>query len=79
VKHEEFPHPEGIPKPVCAACYSQIAADQERGIHGQEARKGNAAAPECDTFHGAAHEVQITKPAAFRALVPAICGECHSQ
>lgn len=77
-KHEEYPHPEGIPKPVCASCHQQVAAEHARGIHGQEIRKGNAAAPECSTCHGAAHEVQITKSAIFRAGVAETCGMCHS-
>ncbi len=79
VRHEEVPHPENIPKPVCANCHSRIAADQQRGIHGQEARKGNSAAPECNTCHGLAHQVQITQSAPFRTSVPEICGACHSE
>jgi len=78
VKHENYPHPDGIPKPVCASCHAQVAAEHARGIHGQEARKGNSAAPECGTCHGAAHEVQITESAKFRAAVPETCGMCHT-
>ena len=78
VKHEEYPHPEGIPKPVCASCHQQVASEHARGIHGQEIRKGNAAAPDCGTCHGAAHEIQSTKSAAFRAGVAETCGMCHS-
>ncbi len=78
VKHEEYPHPEGIPKPVCASCHRQVASEHARGIHGQEIRKGSAAAPDCGTCHGAAHEIQITKSAVFRAGVAETCGMCHS-
>ena len=78
IKHENYPHPDGIPKPVCASCHEQVAAEHARGIHGQEARKGNSAAPECGTCHGTAHEVQITGSATFRAAVPETCGMCHS-
>ena len=78
VKHEEYPHPEGIPKPVCASCHRQVASEHARGIHGQEIRKGGAAAPDCGTCHGAAHEIQITKSAVFRAGVAETCGMCHS-
>ncbi len=78
VKHEDYPHPEGIPKPACAGCHQQVAAEHARGIHGQELRKGNAAAPECATCHGAAHEVQGTKSTAFRAGVADTCGLCHT-
>lgn len=77
-KHEQYPHPEGIPKPVCASCHQQVAAEHARGIHGQEIRKGNAAAPGCGTCHGAAHEIQTTKSAAFHAGVAETCGMCHS-
>jgi cytochrome b subunit of formate dehydrogenase len=77
-RHEEYPHPEGIAKPVCATCHQQVAAEHARSIHGEEIRKGNAAAPECSTCHGAAHEVQGTKSATFRATVPGTCGMCHS-
>ncbi len=78
LKHEEYPHPEGIAKPVCASCHQQVAADFAQGIHAQETRKGNTAAPECETCHGAAHEIQSTRSAAFRAAVPETCGTCHS-
>jgi len=78
VKHEEYPHPAGIPKPVCGGCHPQVAAEHARGIHGQEIRKGNSAAPECNTCHGAAHEVQNTHTEKFRAAVPETCGMCHS-
>jgi len=78
VKHEEYPHPAGIPKPACAGCHQQVAAEHARGIHGQEIRKGNSAAPECNTCHGAAHEVQNTHTEKFRVAVPETCGMCHS-
>ena len=78
VKHEEYPHPSGIPKPVCAGCHQQIGAEHARSIHGQEIRKGNAAAPECATCHGAAHEVQVARSTAFRSAEPETCGMCHS-
>ncbi|HXI42105.1 MAG TPA: cytochrome b/b6 domain-containing protein [Bryobacteraceae bacterium] len=77
-KHEEYPHLEGIAKPVCATCHQQVAAEHARSIHGEEIRKGNAAAPECGTCHGAAHEIQGTKSATFRATVPGTCGMCHT-
>ena len=78
VKHEDYPHPEGIPKPACASCHEQIGAEHARSVHGQELKKGNQAAPECSTCHGAAHEVQIARSEAFRAAEPETCGMCHS-
>jgi len=78
VKHEEYPHPAGIPKPVCSSCHQQVAAEHARSVHGQEIRKGNAGGPECGTCHGAAHEVRLTKSATFRTAIPETCGTCHS-
>ena len=78
VKHEEYPHPAGIPKPVCASCHQQIAREHASGIHGAELRKGNAAAPECSTCHGAAHEVEVARSGGFRAAESETCGMCHS-
>jgi cytochrome b subunit of formate dehydrogenase len=76
-KHEEYPHPAGIPKPKCAECHSQEAGDYAAGVHGQEAKRGNASAPTCDLCHGSAHEVKPAHAAAFRQTVPDTCGMCH--
>ena len=35
VKHENFPHPEGVPKPACTGCHTTQATDYEKGVHGQ--------------------------------------------
>jgi cytochrome b subunit of formate dehydrogenase len=78
VKHEEYPHPEGIPKRTCANCHEQIGAEHAHSIHGQELKKGNQAALECSTCHGAAHKVQIARSAAFRSAEPDTCGMCHT-
>ncbi len=78
VKHEEYPHAEGVPKPECGSCHKQEAADYSTGIHAQEAHKGNAAAPDCGSCHAVAHETQRTKSAGFRTAVPETCGMCHS-
>jgi formate dehydrogenase gamma subunit len=78
VKHEEYPHPDGIPKPVCASCHQRVAAEHARSIHGQELKKGNQAAPECSTCHGAAHEVQVARSTAFRSTEAETCGMCHT-
>lgn len=77
-KHDEYPHPAGVPKPVCTSCHSSVGQDYARGVHGQEKSHGNAAAPECSTCHGAAHEAVSTKSASFRKSVPDTCGMCHS-
>jgi cytochrome b subunit of formate dehydrogenase len=79
VKHEEYPHPEGIAKPDCAACHSAIAKDYSHGVHALAARKGNLMAPDCATCHGKAHELEAARTVQFRAAVPDLCGSCHSE
>jgi cytochrome b subunit of formate dehydrogenase len=76
-RHEEYPHPEGVPKPSCAACHANMVSDYKRSVHGQAVSHGNAAAPSCDTCHGSAHELESAKTAKFRAAVPDLCGACH--
>ena len=44
--HEDFPHPEGIPKPQCGTCHLRENRSYTMGIHGRERAKGNAAAPD---------------------------------
>ena len=78
VKHEEYPHPEGVPKPVCSTCHSSMAKDYARSVHAQAIRKGNGAAPDCTTCHGKAHEIERARTPQFRAQVPELCGACHS-
>lgn len=77
VKHEEYPHPADIPKPVCANCHVSIANDYSRSEHAQQVKAGNGAAPECGTCHGTAHELTNPKTAEFRAKIPDTCGGCH--
>jgi cytochrome b subunit of formate dehydrogenase len=79
VKHEEYPHPEGVPKPSCSQCHQGQEVDYERGVHGQAVKKGNAGAPDCALCHGSAHELLPPKSAAFRLQVPETCGMCHSE
>lgn len=77
-RHEEYPHPEGIPKPSCATCHANMVSDYKRSVHGQAVSHGNGAAPSCDTCHGSAHELESAKTAKFRAAVPDLCGACHA-
>jgi cytochrome b subunit of formate dehydrogenase len=77
-RHEEYPHPEGVAKPLCSTCHSSMAKDYARSAHAQAARKGNGAAPECTTCHGQAHEIDSAKTSQFRTSVPELCGACHS-
>jgi len=76
--HEVYPHPEKLPKPQCAGCHSREAGEHARSVHGKELKKGNAAAPNCDTCHGAAHEITPARTAAFRKNTPSTCGMCHA-
>lgn len=78
VKHEEYPHAEGIAKPACSGCHSGIAKDYSHSAHAQAASKGNGAAPDCATCHGKAHELDAAKTVQFRTAVPELCGSCHS-
>lgn len=77
-KHEEYPHPANIPKPACATCHEGVARDYSQGVHGQAARHGNAAAPDCEACHGSAHELAGATSAEFRGAVPDTCGMCHA-
>ncbi len=77
LKHEEYPHPAKIVKPVCASCHTEAGQDYALSIHGQQSAKGNAAAPECSTCHQNAHEVLKPRSADFRKSVPETCGMCH--
>ena len=77
VKHDVYPHPAKIPKPVCTDCHTQQGADYELSVHGQAAKQGGAA-PDCSLCHGSAHEVLNTKVAAFRTSVIDTCAMCHT-
>ena len=77
--HEKYPHPAGIPKPVCATCHQDEASDYALGVHGQARKNGNEGAPDCALCHGSAHELLAPRSQAFRAAVPDTCGMCHSE
>jgi hypothetical protein len=40
VKHEEYPHPENLPKPSCANCHSSEVQNFWQSVHGGEIKKG---------------------------------------
>jgi cytochrome b subunit of formate dehydrogenase len=77
--HDTFPHPENVPKPVCAACHAKQAGDYAGGVHGQARRAGNEAAPDCSVCHGSAHELLDPKSPAFRTAALDTCGACHAE
>jgi len=78
-QHEQYPHPAGVPKPVCTTCHQDQAGEYASGVHGQALQKGNAAAPDCAVCHGSAHELLPPKSQAFRMAVPDTCGMCHAE
>jgi cytochrome b subunit of formate dehydrogenase len=77
--HNQFPHPRGVPKPACASCHQDVAAENRLGVHGRARARGNEAAPDCTVCHGDVHQVQRTGTEAFRKSIPSICGMCHDQ
>jgi cytochrome b subunit of formate dehydrogenase/protein-arginine kinase activator protein McsA len=79
VKHEEYPHPENLPKPSCANCHPSEVQNFWQSVHGGEIKNGNAAAPNCDTCHGVAHEVISTKTEEWKKASPDTCGMCHDK
>lgn len=79
VKHDEFPHPEGLPKPACTGCHTNQATDYQKGVHGEAVKKGNPGAPDCALCHGSAHELLSPKSQTFRTAVPDTCNMCHSE
>jgi len=79
VKHEEYPHPAGIKKPDCAQCHSPQVERYNNSVHSGEVKKGNGAAPTCDTCHGNVHEVAGTRGAEYRKGIPDTCGMCHDK
>jgi cytochrome b subunit of formate dehydrogenase len=76
--HETYPHKK-VAKPKCADCHEDIVEQHALSVHGQELKKGNAAAPECTTCHGDVHEIKSTRSAEFHQGVPETCGMCHSE
>ena len=79
MRHEEYPHPAGVPKPTCATCHAGIAHEFARSVHAQATVRGNSMAPDCTTCHGSAHELVSTNTVEFRSAVPETCGACHSE
>jgi cytochrome b subunit of formate dehydrogenase len=77
--HDKYPHPAGIPKPVCTTCHADQAGDYASGVHGQARKNGNEGAPDCALCHGSAHELLPPKSPAFRTAVPDTCGMCHTE
>lgn len=77
--HEEYPHPKQSEKPKCADCHEDVVKQHAASVHGQEIRKGNAAAPECSTCHNDVHQVKSAKSPEWRKTVPDTCGTCHDQ
>jgi cytochrome b subunit of formate dehydrogenase len=78
-RHQDYPHPANVPKPVCSQCHRGQEAYYQRGVHGQAAKNCNGAAPDCAMCHGGAHELLRPKSVGFREKTPDTCGMCHSE
>lgn len=76
-KHDQVPHPGGIPKPECAGCHAEIAARYAGSVHGRARVAGNEAAPTCSSCHGDVHELKATNSPGFHQAIPDTCGGCH--
>jgi cytochrome b subunit of formate dehydrogenase/nitrate/TMAO reductase-like tetraheme cytochrome c subunit len=76
-KHQDYPHPEKLPKPECVSCHAAQVGEHSRSVHGTQLASGNTAAPGCDTCHDTAHTTKKTKSAEFHKSVPENCGMCH--
>jgi hypothetical protein len=60
---------------TCGACHSGAERAYFAGVHGQNLKAGNAAAPVCSDCH-TAHQIRVpTGP--FQAKTTATCGGCH--
>jgi cytochrome b subunit of formate dehydrogenase len=75
--HEEAPHAEGLPKPQCISCHATITAVYSGSIHAVAAGRGEKA-PNCESCHGAAHDIVRPLSFTFRKSIPDICGRCHT-
>ncbi len=79
LKHDEYPHPEKQPKPACVTCHESSARDYAQSEHAQQMKRGNGAAPACDTCHGGVHELVRALSPEFHKSVPETCGMCHDK
>jgi cytochrome b subunit of formate dehydrogenase len=78
LEHAEFPHTPNATTVTCDVCHSQEADQTTLGVHGQERKSGNEAAPDCQICHGKAHEVELPGTTRFRRATVETCGMCHS-
>lgn len=64
---------------TCGSCHEGVKRTFEMSVHGQQAAKGNEAAPVCVTCH-TAHAIGDVQQAAFRTqAVDQACGTCHRE
>jgi hypothetical protein len=79
LKHEEYPHPENTPKPVCKTCHADSVRRFELSEHAAQIRRGNQLAPDCSSCHGDVHEVKSGRTDEFHRTIPETCGMCHDK
>lgn len=78
-RHENYPHPTGIPLPKCGSCHASIASDDAKSVHGKARQSKDAVAPDCNLCHGDAHSIRRASDPEFRQSVPDTCGNCHTE
>lgn len=63
---------------TCSKCHTDTHSTFEKSVHGAARISGeNTDAPICSDCHGV-HKISNPRTAAFRLLVPEMCGKCHA-
>jgi cytochrome b subunit of formate dehydrogenase len=76
------PHENPPAKPQCATCHAEEQAAYDRGFHSEAVKRGDKQAANCQSCHGAVHEIlpsTDSKSKVHRTNIPATCGSCHGQ
>jgi formate dehydrogenase gamma subunit len=76
-------HPDSgkMPHVQCASCHEDVDKDYRQSVHAELHAQGDAAAPDCASCHGPAHEIlPASNPASRTAKrnLPETCGACHA-
>jgi cytochrome b subunit of formate dehydrogenase len=78
---DEVPHPEGVGKPDCALCHSDVFQEVADGVHA-DGRAANALqAKDCEACHGAIHSLvghDSPQSAVHITRQANTCGGCHA-
>ncbi|MBI5836565.1 MAG: hypothetical protein HZB25_04910 [Candidatus Eisenbacteria bacterium] len=81
LKGAEFPHPEKLKPVACGSCHADARTQDERSLHGQASRRGDALAPTCKSCHGTHGVKRKGDPGSPVGVmnVPLLCGRCHHE